>query len=260
MELHGGGMGTVLRSLGECGYGLAYRVLDAQHFGVPQRRRRVVIVGHLGDWAGPAEVLLEPEIGNGNPPQGRPSGSRPSRGTGAGADGARREVVCAIGLSGIGGIGGPDDNAAQGGHLIASTLTAREGKGPDSDATTTLVTHALTAEGSDASEDGAGRGTPLITFGHRDSVGPGGREGVAGTVRDGSGAGGGAVAGPSGVRRLTPTECERLQGFPDGWTATSYGRLQADSPRYRQLGNSIAVPVFEWVARRLVAVDQDGRR
>lgn len=60
MALHGGGMGTVLRRLGECGYGLAYRVLDAQHFGVPQRRRRVVIVGCLGDAAGPAEVLLEP--------------------------------------------------------------------------------------------------------------------------------------------------------------------------------------------------------
>lgn len=52
------------------------------------------------------------------------------------------------------------------------------------------------------------------------------------------------------VRRLTPLECERLQGAPDGWTDG-----QADSPRYRQLGNAVAVPVFEWVARRLVAID-----
>lgn len=51
------------------------------------------------------------------------------------------------------------------------------------------------------------------------------------------------------VRRLTPLECERLQGAPDGWTDG-----QADSPRYRQLGNAVAVPVFEWVARRLVAI------
>jgi DNA (cytosine-5)-methyltransferase 1 len=58
-----------------------------------------------------------------------------------------------------------------------------------------------------------------------------------------------------GVRRLTPVEFERLQGFPDGWTATSWGRPQADSPRYSQLGNSIAVPVLGWVARRIVAVD-----
>jgi DNA (cytosine-5)-methyltransferase 1 len=52
------------------------------------------------------------------------------------------------------------------------------------------------------------------------------------------------------VRRLTPLECERLQGFPDGWTEG-----QADSHRNKQLGNSVAVPVFEWVGRRLVAVD-----
>jgi DNA (cytosine-5)-methyltransferase 1 len=50
------------------------------------------------------------------------------------------------------------------------------------------------------------------------------------------------------VRKLTPVEWERLQGYPDGWTATSDGRPQADSARYRQLGNSVAIPVFTWVA------------
>jgi DNA (cytosine-5)-methyltransferase 1 len=59
----------------------------------------------------------------------------------------------------------------------------------------------------------------------------------------------------TGPRRLTPLESERLQGFPDGWTATSNGRPQADRDRYVQLGNSVAVPVFEWVARRIAAVD-----
>ena len=55
-------MGIVLGALGELGYGFAYRVLDAQHFGVPQRRRRVFIVGHLGDGGQrAAQVLLEPE-------------------------------------------------------------------------------------------------------------------------------------------------------------------------------------------------------
>jgi site-specific DNA-cytosine methylase len=54
-----------------------------------------------------------------------------------------------------------------------------------------------------------------------------------------------------GVRRLTPTECERLQGFPDDWTSTSEGQSQYDSARYRQLGNAVAVPVVEWIARRL---------
>ncbi|MBG0818765.1 DNA cytosine methyltransferase [Planomonospora sp. ID82291] len=56
-----------------------------------------------------------------------------------------------------------------------------------------------------------------------------------------------------GVRRLTPRECERLQGYPDDWTITSREKLQADSPRYRQLGNSVAVPVVRWISYRLAA-------
>lgn len=65
--------------------------------------------------------------------------------------------------------------------------------------------------------------------------------------------GGAADSGPaSQVRRLTPTECERLQGFPDGWTDG-----QADSARYRQMGNAVAVPVVEWILRRLVDTDND---
>jgi DNA (cytosine-5)-methyltransferase 1 len=52
------------------------------------------------------------------------------------------------------------------------------------------------------------------------------------------------------VRRLTPRECERLQGFPDDWTAS-----QSDSQRYKQMGNAVAVPVVEWIVSRLVEVD-----
>lgn len=54
------------------------------------------------------------------------------------------------------------------------------------------------------------------------------------------------------VRRLTELECERLQGYPDGWTDG-----QSGSARYRQLGNSVAVPVVEWIARRVIAVDEE---
>jgi DNA (cytosine-5)-methyltransferase 1 len=54
------------------------------------------------------------------------------------------------------------------------------------------------------------------------------------------------------VRRLTPTECERLQGFPDGWTDG-----QADSHRYKQMGNAVAVPVVEWIFDRLVRLDKE---
>jgi len=55
-----------------------------------------------------------------------------------------------------------------------------------------------------------------------------------------------SIIGTAGVRRLTPLECERLQGFPDGFTAG-----QSDSTRYRQLGNAVAVPVCEWIGKRI---------
>lgn len=83
-------------------------------------------------------------------------------------------------------------------------------------------THALRAEGADASEDGTGRGTPIV------------------------------VNTATSVRRLTPRECERLQGFPDDWTALDGAK---DTPRYHALGNSMAVPVIQWLGRRIQLVD-----
>ena len=97
--------------------------------------------------------------------------------------------------------------------------------GDRADREQTWVTHTLTSEGADASEDGTGRGVPL-------------------------------VPASAGVRRLTPLEEERLQGFPDEWTRwRADGTEQSDSARYRQCGNAVAVPVIEWGARRIVAID-----
>jgi len=67
---------------------------------------------------------------------------------------------------------------------------------------------------------------------------------------------------PATVRRLTPTECERLQGFPDGWTAERIDETkglipQADSHRYKQMGNAVAVPVVEWIVDRLVTYENN---
>ena len=145
-----------------------------------------------------------------------------------------------------------------------------------------LVVHALSAEGHDASEDGTGRGTPLVTA-------PTLRGGEAGQGSHGKPSGSDQRpminTSPSAVRRLTPLEAERLQDFPDSWTclcgATEamlaelgipYGawrlsswragiRLEGhtarcrcpDSPRYRALGNAVTVAVIEWLARRIVA-------
>ena len=90
------------------------------------------------------------------------------------------------------------------------------------------TTHTLTAVAArGVTETGEGRGVPIVP------------------------------TAPSGVRRLTPRECERLQGFPDDWTLVPHrGKPAADAPRYRALGNSMAVPVMRWIGERLDFVDR----
>lgn len=121
-----------------------------------------------------------------------------------------------------------------------------------------LVTHTLRGEGHDASEDGTGRGTPLVpvSFNMHKSGNNGSSLGVAEDRTDCLRAfekSPFAVHVPqSAVRRLTPRECERLQGFPDDWTAITHrGKPAADGPRYKALGNSMAVPVLRWIGDRI---------
>jgi DNA (cytosine-5)-methyltransferase 1 len=133
---------------------------------------------------------------------------------------------------------------------VAHTITAREAKGSDSDATSGIVlAHALTSEGADASEDGTGRGTPLVAVPMAFNPQTGGTAPRLGYAETPSALQASQVTGVhagTAVRRLTPRECERLQGFPDDWTAG-----QSDAARYRQLGNAIAVPVAAWLAARV---------
>jgi DNA (cytosine-5)-methyltransferase 1 len=233
--------GIVLGDLADLGYGVAWRVLDAQFFGVPQRRRRVIVVGCLGDGAAPVEVLLEPEGGRRDPaprataqPHVAATLTAGSHRPGVSVAGRRREddvnlVAAALTASGVGTCGA-DDNQAQAGHLIA---------------------HTLTANGFDASEDGTGRGTPLVPYSLAVAGDISTGRDVAQTIRAANGQPGTVADVEMTVRRLTPVECERLQGFPDGWTATSNGKPQADSPRYHQLGNSVAVPCIAWITHRI---------
>ena len=442
--------GAFVGALGQLGYGWAYRVLDAQYVrvdsharAVPQRRRRVILVGCAGDQRSAAAVLFEPESLSGHSPPRREttqksaaaSRSGAARGCGqCGTDVCRIESapVSALTASGVGTCGA-DDNQAQAGHLIVvpqvPTVFARP-PGEVDFRESLLVAHTLRGEGFDASEDGSGRGTPIIpvpfqeAFGGNNTSGPievstacnaqggtgrmdfesetfiaevtafsckddgrdaagdgsprqscewrwsgrdricaartgrgaqaevhgdgstigalraasggssrdyiafdckaGGNTGfavgeIAGTLR-GEGFGGGhaavawtddclrcpEVAQPvrtnvynnsdpamessmhilqgARVRRLTPVECERLQGFPDGWTdipisihaipsisaqrpadrwkQAADGRYwlhSADGPRYKAIGNSMAVNVMSWVGRRIALVDAELR-
>lgn len=145
------------------------------------------------------------------------------------------------------------------GDATASALKQRDHK----DATDLDVTHALTSAGHDASEDGTGRGTPLVAYAL------GSHAGSNGAATNASHAAGGpvgmgihedvtpalrsartqAVAAHMQVRRLTPKECVRLMGLPDDWL--DLDPPLSDSAKYRLVGNSVAVPVFTWVFGRI---------
>jgi DNA (cytosine-5)-methyltransferase 1 len=279
----GGGrdFGSFLGALGQLGYGWAYRVLDAQWFGVAQRRRRVFVVGCAGDQRRAAQVLFEREGVCRHPAPRREAGQRPA-------------PSLAARTRGGGGLG---TDAELDGALIASTGSVShclnaDGMNRQDYETETLIAHALRAEGHDASEDGTGRGTPLVPVAfaqnQRDEVRemsvagalaaePGAKQqtyvafhptqdpisSVDGTTHAmGAGSERGkatvAVATHMQVRRLTPRECERLQGFPDDWTLIPWrGKPAAecpDGPRYKALGNSMAVPCMRWIGERIAKV------
>ena len=124
---------------------------------------------------------------------------------------------------------------------------------------TDLVTHSLRADGFDASEDGTGRGTPIVAFEPGVASRDGGHtyEECSGTIRSEPGDNRMSVMTQMSVRRLTPKECERLQGFPDNYTNIRYhGKPAADGPRYRAIGNSMAVTVMAWLGKRIQMVEE----
>lgn len=193
---------------------VAWAVLDAQWFGVAQGRRRVFLVGHSRNRAGPYEILLEPESVRGDSPPRRDteavaptllaSGAGTSRPAGIASE---PDFLVTQALTGHFGRGGADDNDAQGGFLVIPV------RGAD-------VVYTLRSD-----PDGVGQG-------HNTNY-------IVATA----------------VRRLTPRECERLQGFPDDWTRwDAAGRELSDTARYRMIGNAVAVPAVQWIAARLAGV------
>ena len=216
---HGEDFRCLLEALDAIGYGLAWRVLDAQFFGLAQRRERLFLVGRLGDPTGPCEVLFEPESLLWDSPSSRAKREALTDG----ATGGARMMLVRCGCAG-GGKGAliQDDLSATLATSNTQTLfqpvcmMGDHGKSAvDVDLAGTLTAH-------DA------KGAPSVAIGYT-------------------------------VRRLTPTECERLQGFPDDWTKVPYRGKPAeecpDTPRYKAIGNSMAVNVMRWLGVRIDAVD-----
>lgn len=228
-------------SLDELGYGLAWAVLDAQWFGVPQRRKRLFLVGRLGDWRGPGAVLFEPGRVCGNPParrskrEGNPS---PAEG---GAETRSEQDVCPTMTSSGAGFARVDGRAEH----DCGTLVLQPNE----------VSATLCASGAGTdrpSAQGSQEGFCVVSMKTCNTKSNGGNisdKPVTYALA--------AEATPPAVlsskalypRRLTPVECERLMGFPDGWTDVRFqGKPARDTLRYRALGNSMAVPVMRWLA------------
>lgn len=319
--------GTILQAFSECGYSVAYRILDAQYFGVPQRRRRVFVVGHLGnDWRPPFAVLFERESLRGNTKKSREKGK-----------------VIAAPITSSAAQFGNDENAAHGNHLMPFIMAHGQGnaevvrdgspsltcnheapivfnatqitsptnrsnpqhggpchsisKGDANNAVVIFQSKASASQNMNPSDvsptldkskgDGVAvigytiHGTPATSIASKSSIAqslrarvPGGIENSSSTVvmqlghtkSNGLGvaqtgvaytlestqSSGQAIHNSSSVRRLTPLECERLQGFPDNWTNIPKAK---DGPRYKAIGNSMAVPVMKWIGSRIKTVD-----
>tara|TARA_R110002072_G_scaffold244874_1_gene404239 strand:- start:25 stop:1377 length:1353 start_codon:yes stop_codon:yes gene_type:complete len=324
--------GAFLGALGQLGYGFAYRVLDAQYFGVPQRRKRVFVVGCLGDWRSAAAVLFESHSLQGHSAPGREKGQKPSPAVTTGAPFSRKgnervecdaivpytassfgnykEGVGTVRAAG-GDLGGGSETLAVpiafGGQMsnvqtdndLSQTLQAKNpqavmtGQWPKDIACTLNAAFGSKMGLEDQHINGGASlfvpvtydmkqhhnpqptDTFALTTGNCNSIrgdsplvaqatSEAGLSDITMSLTASMGSGGADLAAKpmvcsNAVRRLTPTECERLQGFPDNYTQIPYRKKDAencpDSPRYKAMGNSMAVPVMKWIGERIEMVE-----
>lgn len=325
---HGEDFGCLLRELDALGYGLAWRVLDAQFFGLAQRRERLFVVGRLGDVEGPCEVLFEPESLRWDTPTSREKRKELAAGAGSGAESAgfrwnaggktalsvdeTSPTVTSSDPPSVLQLKGnaidrdtaqngawacdPDENGAYtlnatdvDGVLcmtdtqphsmvdgeVCGALSATMHKDPP------VVAKTLKIRGGC---EGGGKG-PLVQEDVSATLGTGNDQTLFEPVsfaanqrgelrlQGGDGTVVGAIpASQSGkqvqgvmdgyvVRRLTPRECERLMGMPDDWTRVPYRGKPAeecpDTPRYKAIGNSMAVNVMRWLGLRINDVEEE---
>ena len=276
--------GTFLTALGELGYGFAYRVLDAQYFGVAQRRRRVFVVGCLGDWRSAAEVLFEPESLCRDIKKGKKKREETSKYAGRGIARISPTIGCELAKQVNNQMvknaeafyipetivyeNHPADSRVTEMGETCSSVTARWGTGggnvPFALAENTIGRQPQNGGNGDGFTEGGpmytlnATGVHGVAYGFEPGIAK--REGnpsrfseeLSPTLRAEMGDNQVSMANIMAVRRLTPIECERLQGFPDGYTdIKSNGKATPDGSRYKALGNSMAVPVMKWIGNRI---------
>jgi DNA (cytosine-5)-methyltransferase 1 len=251
--------GTLLGGLEELGYGWAYRILDAQFFGVAQRRRRVFVVGCAGDQRRAGSVLFDRES----------MCRHPAKSAAQGKDAAPAVAGC------LGSRMRKDELDGHGAYVMdavtqygpnAGTLTARYDSSRCADRGQNVVAFPSRLSSTQAQETMRPNISPALTRLNPIAVAMGRR--VVGTVDASVDAKWGCqqwvdaahyAYGHRGPRRLTPREYERLQGFPDDYTLIPYRRKAAedcpDGPRYKALGNSMAVPCMRWIGERIAAAN-----
>jgi DNA (cytosine-5)-methyltransferase 1 len=262
--------GSFLGAVVELGYGFSYRVLDAQHFGVAQRRRRVFVVGHFGDWRPSAKVLFESHSLSGNPKKSRQKGETATTFVESSFGTFREDRIGGTTKASGGVLGGGSETLVYENHgtdsrikpvEISPTVTARWGTGGNN----VPLAHAFKVRGGC---EGSGKGylgqdekaftlstlqDQQIAVGFNTNARPDEMKFLneqSNTLTTSQNSG---IFQNMAVRRLTEIECERLQGFPDNYT-----NIKENCPsgaRYKALGNSMAVPVMRWIGNRIQMVE-----
>lgn len=294
---NGKDFGTILGAMGQCGYGFAYRVLDAQYFGVPQRRRRVFVIGYFGDWRPPAAVLLERESLSWD---FAPGGKAIQRIADRIAESTGSESPKPYRMTAFGEYEQDDtfSTIKARDHKDATDLIAFSCKNHGNDAMVNkspalramdgerlngggqvavcyLMDRAAFNQGKNAkfepyiektqtSPTITARGPHAVMYENHAQDCRVKQVTVSPTISAKACTGGEnlpLVRDNYMVRRLTPREGERLQGFPDDWTRVPWRGRPADqcpdSPRYKAVGNSMSRHVMHWLGKRIKTFEEE---
>lgn len=269
---------TFIQGIQELGYSVAWRVMDAQYFGVPQRRRRVFVAGYRGDWRRAAAVLFEPESLRWNFEARKVKMEKSPSRTVGGVETDRGDGVIVM------------DHGQRGAEIlrdISPTLNCNHEQPILCFQSKASASQSMTVSGVSPSLD-ASKSNGIAFFDARNMRVLTGESPTLMSSMSKQTANGGPIifmqnqrndvlisdvayclAANTGVkqqnylvvngglRRITPLEAERLQGYPDNYTLIPYnGKPAKDGPRYHAIGNGIAVPVLEWIGNRIDLIDK----